>query len=110
MDLYEKEKGLYEAAKLRVYLDDDLYGDIGYLPLAPNLAVEVTSPNDRPAEVREKADHWLETGVEVVLVVDPRAKTVEWRSASETRTVNSGVLDLDSVLPGFGLDVDDLFV
>jgi len=33
MDLYEREKGLYESGKLPVYLDDDLYGDIAYLPL-----------------------------------------------------------------------------
>jgi hypothetical protein len=33
MDRYEREKSLYEAAGLTVYLDDDLYADIAYLPL-----------------------------------------------------------------------------
>lgn len=31
--LYAKEKGLYAKGKLPVYLDDDLFGNIGFLPL-----------------------------------------------------------------------------
>src|SRR5689334_8159708 len=33
-----------------------------YWPFAPDLAVEVVSPNDRPGEVKEKVHTWLDAG------------------------------------------------
>ena len=35
IDIYEQEKELYDAAEFPVYFEDDLYADIGYLPLNP---------------------------------------------------------------------------
>ena len=51
----------------------------GYWPGAPDLAVEVISPNDRYSEVEEKVEDWLAAGTRMVLVVDPRGKTVSVR-------------------------------
>jgi len=48
----------------------------GFIEGAPELAVEVLSPGDRPGYVREKVAEWLESGSEAVWVVDPRARTV----------------------------------
>ena len=39
---------------------------VGYVELAPDLAVEVVSPSDRRREVREKAEDWLRAGVHLV--------------------------------------------
>ena len=35
IDIYGQEKKLYDAAEFPVYFEDDLYADIGYLPLNP---------------------------------------------------------------------------
>ena len=35
IDIYGQEKELYDAAAFPVYFEDDLYADIGYLPLNP---------------------------------------------------------------------------
>jgi len=49
----------------------------GHIPVAPDLAVEVTSPNDHYWEVREKVDEYLATGVRLVWVADPRTRSIE---------------------------------
>ena len=82
----------------------------GYLPLAPDLVVEVTSPGDRSSAVEEKCRDWLSAGVTVVLVVDPQTRTMhEYRSAQQIRAYADGWLDLGDLLPGFRLDVADIF-
>lgn len=83
----------------------------GYWPGAPDLAVEVVSPNDRFAEVEEKVADWLAAGTRMVLVVNPRAKTVTVRpSEREARILSEEeVLDGDQVLPGWTLSVADVF-
>src|SRR4030095_5941651 len=43
----------------------------GFAELAPDLAVEVLSPDDRPGEVLTKVGDWLNAGARVVWVVDP---------------------------------------
>ncbi|MCO6456743.1 MAG: Uma2 family endonuclease [Pirellulaceae bacterium] len=87
------------------------FGDhAGYLPLAPDLVAEVISPNDRAREVDAKIRAWLSFGVKVVLQVDPMTSTVHvFRSGSEYGTGASGFVDLGDVLPGFQLDVAELF-
>jgi Uma2 family endonuclease len=46
----------------------------GYWPGAPDLAVEVVSPNDRFAEVEEKVTDWLAAGTRMMLIANPRAR------------------------------------
>jgi len=83
----------------------------GFVPQAPDLAVEVLSPDDRPGYVREKVAEWLEAGAEAVWVVDPRARTVTIHgggfSGHELR--ESDVLSGGDLLPGFEVRVADLF-
>ena len=81
-----------------------------YLPLAPELVAEVVSPSDRSSEVEAKAHAWLNAGVIVVLVVDPQTTSIrEYRNASQPRTYSDGFVDLGDILPGFRLDVVELF-
>lgn len=47
----------------------------GYFDGAPDLAVEVISPNDLYTEVDEQVGEWLEHGTQMVLVVNPRRRT-----------------------------------
>lgn len=87
-------------------------GDVeGYWPGAPDLAVEVVSPNDTYAEVEEKVADWLRAGTRMVLVVNPRGKTVEVRSSGKDITVlnEEDTLHGGEVVPGWTLPVADVF-
>lgn len=83
----------------------------GYWPGAPDLAVEVVSPNDRFSEVEEKVADWLSAGTRMVLIANPRGKTVTVRfSEKEARILSEGeVLDGGEVVPGWTLPVADVF-
>ena len=83
----------------------------GFIDGAPDLAVEVLSPGDRPGYVREKVVEWLETGAEAVWVVDPRARTVTVHEQARGLRVleETDTLDGGGVLPGFTLDLRELF-
>ena len=83
----------------------------GYYPGAPDLAVEVISPNDLYTEVDEKVGEWLEHGTRMVLVVNPRRRTVAvHRPGRDVRVLGvDDVLDGEDVVPGWTLAVRDLF-
>jgi len=83
----------------------------GYLPLAPDLAVEVVSPSDSVREVREKVSDWLNAGVQLVWVVEPRKRIItEYRRGQPARIFEEDdVLDGGDVVPGFSLPVHEVF-
>ena len=78
---------------------------------APDLAVEVLSPGDRPGYVREKVAEWLESGAEAVWVVDPGDGSVIAHQAERepVRFEGDDILRGDPVLPGFELPLSRLF-
>ena len=81
------------------------------VPFAPDLAVEVVSPSDRPAEVAEKVETWLATGARMVWVAEPRNRTVTIHVAGlENRTLTAEeTLEGGEILPGFTCKVSDFF-
>jgi Uma2 family endonuclease len=85
----------------------------GYWPGAPDLVVEVVSPNDTHAQVTEKALAWLEADCRMVLVADPERRAVTvYRSRSEIRILTAevgDVIDGGEVVPGWKLPVAELF-
>jgi Uma2 family endonuclease len=83
----------------------------GYWPGAPDLAVEVVSPNDAHTEVMEKALQWLEAGARMVLVVEPAARTVTvYRSLEQIRILTErDTLEASDVVPGWKVRVAELF-
>lgn len=90
----------------------DLVGDTeGYWPGAPDLAVEVVSPNDRYSEVSAKVDEYLAAGTSMVVLVDPRnRKVVVFRaSGAPLELMEDDVLDGEDVVPGWRLPVRDIF-
>jgi Uma2 family endonuclease len=84
----------------------------GYRRGAPDLAVEVVSPNDLYTEVAEKVDTWLAHGTRLVVVVDPRRRTVAvHRPATPVRHLTvDAVLDGEDVVPGWTMPIKNLFV
>ena len=82
-----------------------------YWPEAPDLAIEVISPNDRYTEVEEKVADWLAAGTRMVVVVNPRNKTVRVHS-SQTDVVTLAIadtLDGGDVVPGWQMPLSDIF-
>ena len=87
-------------------------GDVtGYFPGAPDLVVEVISPNDRYTDVDEKVAEWLEHGTLLLFVVDPRRQTVAVHRPGQPRRVLGvdDILDGEDVVPGWSMPVRELF-
>jgi Uma2 family endonuclease len=83
----------------------------GFWTGAPDLAVEVLSPDDRPAETAAKVDEYLSSGVALVWVVDADHHTVTVHSdrASQVTVGEEESLDAAGVLPGFTCLVSEIF-
>ena len=83
----------------------------GYIPLAPDLAVEVISPSDRYTKVDEKLETWLDAGTRVVIVLNPRksvARVYRPQTEMQTYTVDQS-LELPDILPGWSVKLSTLF-
>lgn len=83
----------------------------GILRLPPDLAVEVVSPTDRLRDVAAKVQIYLDAGVPLVWVVEPRSQQVTVYPIEGERQILLGgqVLDGGDVLSGFRLPIDDIF-
>src|SRR5882762_2252306 len=83
----------------------------GYWPGAPDLAVEVLSPDDRVSEVEQKVSEWLEAGAKQVWVVSPKLHTVTvYRSTTDISVLaENNTLEGDDVVPGFKMKVIEIF-
>lgn len=83
----------------------------GYIPFAPDIAVEVLSPSDTQIEVEEKVEQWLAAGTALVWVVNPRSKTVTVHRAGRDPRVlrENATLEGEDVCPGFAVKVADVF-
>jgi Uma2 family endonuclease len=77
---------------------------------APDLAIEVVSPEDSRPYVRAKALNWLEAGASAVLVLDPRScSATVYRPGGDVRSYTEGTLDLSDAVPGWHVAVADFF-
>jgi Uma2 family endonuclease len=87
-------------------------GDIdGFLPGVPDLAVEVVSPGDSYAEVEEKVFEWLDAGAKMVVVANPRKKTLAvYRSRRDIKVLTeTDTLTGEDVVSGWKLPIQGLF-
>ncbi|MGH7319954.1 MAG: Uma2 family endonuclease [Candidatus Rokuibacteriota bacterium] len=77
----------------------------GFIDGAPDLAVEVLSPSEKPVEVQQKVRDYLEAGARLVWVIAPEAKSATvYRPDGSARLLReSESLDGEDVLPGFTL-------
>jgi Uma2 family endonuclease len=82
-----------------------------YLHAAPDLAIEILSPDQHMAHFLDKIQFYLLYGVRLVWVIDPATATVTVQvPGEEARILSSGdTLDGGDVLPGFSVAVDDIF-
>ena len=83
----------------------------GHVRIAPDLAVEVISPNDEAYDVEERITDFLKAGAPLLWVFYPSTRHVMvFRQGPDcTRLGESGTLDGEGVLPGFTCKIADLF-
>lgn len=83
----------------------------GWPRFAPDLAIEVVSPSNTPAELPRRTTEYFANGAQVVWVADPTPRTVAIRRPDQPEQV-VGVGDTlydDPEIPGFACPVPDVF-
>jgi Uma2 family endonuclease len=85
--------------------------DEGFLPLAPDLTIEVVSPSNTVNEMSRKVQEYLEAGTSIVWVVEPLRRQVAVHTQDPiVRIYRDGdTLDGGDVIPGFTLSVTYIF-
>jgi Uma2 family endonuclease len=100
----------FRAERLAAYKNETPdWGDKPFV-LVPDIVVEVISSNDSYSDVDNKVDRYLQDGVQLVWVVDPKRKTVTVRRINSYRKLKgSDILTGEDIIPGFKLAVSALF-
>jgi Uma2 family endonuclease len=79
--------------------------------LVPNFVIEVLSPSNTYAEMSRKRREYFHAGVELLWMVDHRARAVTvFRSTQDvTVCLDDQMLDGGKVLPGWQVSIAELF-
>jgi Uma2 family endonuclease len=88
-----------------------VFPDAPIAALVPDLAVEVLSRSNTPAEMDLELRNWFFHGTRLVWIIDPKTQTAEsYTSPTDRRKVGKNqALDGGDVLPGFRLSLKELF-
>ena len=83
----------------------------GHVRIAPDLMIEVVSPNDIAWQIDERVDDFLKAGTPLVWVIYPDTRSVHVyrQGGSSARLTAEAELSGEDVLPGFTCKVADLF-
>jgi len=116
------EAGMMRLESGRVRMPDVAFVSWAQLPnrriptepipdLYPDLAIEVLSESNTPAEMDIKRRDFFRAGTSLVWQIDPRARSAEVFTSPSERQVfdSSSVLDGGTVLPGFTLSLAEVF-
>jgi len=81
-----------------------------FLPICPDFVVELVSETDELAEVRQKMQEYLENGLLLGWLINPKGRMVEVFRANREVERLEGVLNLsgEEVLPGFVLNLQPI--
>jgi len=82
-----------------------------FLDVAPELIVEVLSPDDRWVNVTTKLAEYFAIGAQVVWVADPKSRQIHvYRSLTDIAIFSDNdALTAEDILPGFSAPVSDFF-
>jgi Uma2 family endonuclease len=89
-----------------------LTGEIGDdVTTAPDVAFEITSPDEPISALARKCERYVANGVTVALMVDVGRRLVRLFRPDQPESVlrGSDAIDLQDVMPGFELAVDEVF-
>jgi Uma2 family endonuclease len=92
-------------ARMGSRTDDELEAPL----LAPDAAVEIRSPDDRQAHIDHKIAVYLAAGTDVVILVDPLARTIDTFDLDGTRRFREGDVFTHATLPGLIFPVAQAF-
>ena len=83
----------------------------GFVPGAPDIAIEVVSPGDTAAELEQKVGEYLAAGSRRVWVVYPSSRRVTVHRTDGTAMSYSGdaAIEDPELLPGFSLLLAEIF-
>ena len=87
----------------------------GFPPLVPDFVIELVSPSDirskRYEYLQNKMQEYLDNGVRLGWLIEPSAETVEiYRQGQQVEILNNPkTLSGEDVLPGFILDLSEIF-
>lgn len=89
----------------------ETYGELREKPtIAPDIAVEILSPDDRPASLAKKIDLYLGGGARLAIVVDPLERTVTFHEGGSVRTIAQVQgLAVPDAYPNLKIDLNALF-
>jgi Uma2 family endonuclease len=78
-----------------------------FLPLCPDFAIELVSETDDLKDVREKMQEYLDNGLRLGWLINPKTRQVEiYRPNREVEVLQSPTsLSGEDILPGFVLDL-----
>lgn len=82
-----------------------------FFPCAPDLAVEILSPNNTRAEIDERLKDFFGSGTQLAWIINPDTECVEVCHAPDKRKLLGVGADLDgeNLLSGFRNPIADLF-
>jgi Uma2 family endonuclease len=82
-----------------------------FLPLCPDFAVELVSETDDVEETRSKMQEYINNGLRLGWLINPRTRQVEiYRPNQAVEVLQSpATLSGEDVLPGFVLDLQPIF-
>ncbi|MCU0549578.1 MAG: Uma2 family endonuclease [Leptolyngbya sp. Prado105] len=84
-----------------------------FAELAPDLMVEVKSPNDSLSKLREKINSFLAQGTRVGILINPEERWIEIKrspdEAFSTRLVDGDTLEIPDLFPGWKVPVVELW-
>jgi Uma2 family endonuclease len=83
----------------------------GHVSIAPDLAVEVISPNDLAKKINERLEDYRRAGVNLIWVIDPELRIVDIHHPDGTsiRLHEGDEITGEDVIPGFRCVVSAFF-
>lgn len=113
--IYQMAEGNYRLPDFTVCLKDKFPSGkverVPYVDFAPDLAVEVLSASNTPAEIERKRRELFDSGTRLIWVVDPASRTVDVFTAPDAKTTltEHDTLTGGDLLPGFELSIQEWF-
>lgn len=83
----------------------------GPINFAPEIAIEILSPDDRAGRVLEKLTFYMDNGVQLALVIDPDIERVSVYRPGQAPLLfpRSATIDLSPVIPDFSMELEKVF-
>jgi Uma2 family endonuclease len=85
--------------------------DTGWIPFAPDLAIEIISPSESARDIDRKVHQYLGAGTQAVWVVYPDTQSIHvFEPGGVARIVEGGtMLESQGALPGFAIAANTIF-